>query len=157
MHTDSSGNYNLMMGEANILTPILASTLLKYTLDPATVESGIQIASSVSSLSVFPPYPGTALRRGMQGPSIRQVQQRLNELGANHRLATYGSFGRLTEAAVIAFQRANRLTTDGIVGDAVIIRPTQKNQQYQGFSEFGLFYYYSMGLVLRHLNIKREK
>jgi len=62
----------------------------------------------------WPPYPGVVLRRGMQGPSIRQVQERLNELGANPQLATDGIFGPLTEAAVIAFQRANDLI--GIVG-----------------------------------------
>jgi len=39
---------------------------------------------------VWPSYPGVVLRRGMQGPSITQVQERLNELGANPRLATDG-------------------------------------------------------------------
>jgi len=66
--------------------------------------------------SVWPPYPGVILRRGMIGPSIRQVQERLNELGANPQLATDGVFGSITEAAVIAFQRANGLVPDGIVG-----------------------------------------
>ena len=66
--------------------------------------------------SAFPPYPGTVLRRGMQGSSVRQVQERLNELGANPRLLADGSFGQLTEAAVIAFQKNNGLTPDGLVG-----------------------------------------
>jgi len=78
--------------------------------------------------SVWPPYPGIVLRRGMQGPSISQVQERLNTLGANPRLATDGIFGPLTEAAVIAFQRANNLTADGIVGpltwNALFSQPT---------------------------------
>jgi len=65
---------------------------------------------------IWPPYPGVALRRGMEGPSIAQVQERLNELGANPLLATDGSFGPMTEAAVIAFQRANGLTPDGVIG-----------------------------------------
>jgi len=65
---------------------------------------------------VWPPYPGLVLRRGMQGPSIRQVQERLNELGANPRLATDGIFGLLTEAAVMAFQRNSGITADGLVG-----------------------------------------
>ncbi|MCL2499459.1 MAG: N-acetylmuramoyl-L-alanine amidase [Defluviitaleaceae bacterium] len=66
--------------------------------------------------SVWPPYPGVVLRRGMEGPSIRQVQERLNVLGANPRLATDGRFGPLTEAAVIAFQRSRGLSSDGAVG-----------------------------------------
>jgi len=69
--------------------------------------------TSAVSRSVWPPYPGVLLRRGMQGPSIMQVQERLNELGANPRLNTDGIFGPLTEAAVIAFQRANGLVPDG--------------------------------------------
>jgi len=66
--------------------------------------------------TIWPPFPDVILRRGMQGPSIRQVQERLNELGANPRLATDGIFGPLTEAAVMAFQRTRGLTPDGIVG-----------------------------------------
>jgi len=68
------------------------------------------------TVPVHPPYPGVVLMRGMSGPSIAQVQARLNVLGANPRLATDGIFGPLTEAAVIAFQRANGLVPDGIVG-----------------------------------------
>jgi len=66
--------------------------------------------------NVLIPYPGVVLRRGMSGPSIKQVQERLNTLGANPRLATDGNFGPLTEAAVIAFQRSNGLNSDGVVG-----------------------------------------
>ena len=66
--------------------------------------------------TVWPPFPDVVLRRGMNGPSIRQVQERLNELGANPRLTTDGAFGPLTEGAVMNFQRANGLVPDGIVG-----------------------------------------
>ena len=72
--------------------------------------------SSATATSIFPPYPGVILRRGMQGPSVTQVQERLNELGANPRLATDGVFGAMTEAAVMTFQRANSLSPDGAVG-----------------------------------------
>ncbi|MCL2169610.1 MAG: N-acetylmuramoyl-L-alanine amidase [Defluviitaleaceae bacterium] len=73
-------------------------------------------AQQVTPPSVWPPYPGVVLRRGMNGPSIRQVQERLNQLGQRPPLTTDGVFGPLTEAAVIAFQRANGLVPDGIVG-----------------------------------------
>ena len=73
-------------------------------------------SQEIAPQPVWPPYPGVVLRRGMQGPSITQVQERLNELGANPRLATDGSFGPLTESAVMAFQMANGLTPDGVVG-----------------------------------------
>lgn len=74
----------------------------------------------------WPPYPGAALRRGARGESVRQIQERLNQLGANPRLATDGSFGPLTEAAVIAFQRSRGLVPDGVV---VIIGLYPKSQQ----------------------------
>jgi len=66
--------------------------------------------------SVWPPYPGVVLRRGMNGPSIRQVQERLNTLGASPTLTADGVFGPLTEAAVMAFQRSRGLNPDGVVG-----------------------------------------
>ncbi|MCL2188275.1 MAG: hypothetical protein FWC16_04335 [Defluviitaleaceae bacterium] len=45
----------------------------------------------VISTGVWPPYPGVVLRRGMNGPSIRQVQERLNFLGASPRLVADGA------------------------------------------------------------------
>jgi len=65
---------------------------------------------------VWPPFPGVVLRRNMQGPSIRQVQARLNLLGANPQLAEDGVFGPMTEAAVRAFQHYRGLNLDGVVG-----------------------------------------
>ena len=79
-------------------------------------EGGIAQLQVIQISDVWPPYPGVVLRRGMTGPSIRQVQVRLNELGANPMLSTDGAFGPLTEAAVIAFQNANNLVPDGVVG-----------------------------------------
>ena len=51
----------------------------------------------------------------MNGPSIRQVQERLNVLGANPRLVEDGVFGPRTAAAVRAFQQQRGLNPDGIV------------------------------------------
>jgi hypothetical protein len=49
---------------------------------------------------------------------INEVQQALNELGANPQLAVDGVNSPVTQAAVSAFQKANGLTADGIVGPA---------------------------------------
>jgi len=68
--------------------------------------------------TIWPPYPGVDLRLNMQGPSISQVQQRLNELGASPPLSTDGIFGPLTDAAVRAFQQANSLPQTGVVNTA---------------------------------------
>ena len=65
-------------------------------------------------------YPGTPLRRGDTGASVEQVQfwlQQLAEFDPDLKdLAVDGIFGAGTEAAVKAFQTANGLTADGVVG-----------------------------------------
>ncbi|HEX5950665.1 MAG TPA: peptidoglycan-binding protein [Actinomycetota bacterium] len=57
------------------------------------------------------------IRSGDRGEAVRDIQHRLTELG--HRVdpaELEGQFGRSTEEAVRAFQRARRLPADGIVG-----------------------------------------
>jgi hypothetical protein len=56
------------------------------------------------------------LQRGSEGPAVAQLQQRLNEEGADPALEVDGVFGPLTEAAVKVFQTAHGLEPDGIVG-----------------------------------------
>ena len=55
------------------------------------------------------------LRRGSTGPEVTALQQRLTDLGFDPN-GIDGKFGPDTEAAVKAFQQANGLTVDGIVG-----------------------------------------
>jgi len=55
------------------------------------------------------------LQRGMSNPEVLRVQQRLQELGI-FTGTPRGNFGEKTEAAVRAFQQANGLVVDGIVG-----------------------------------------
>ncbi|MEE1200747.1 MAG: peptidoglycan-binding protein [Christensenellales bacterium] len=55
------------------------------------------------------------LRRGNQGDEVADLQTILNaRYGAD--LDVDGNFGKATEAAVKAFQKANGLTADGVVG-----------------------------------------
>jgi|GEM_PF-7057063 len=61
-----------------------------------TAQTDANGTANLRAASVWPPFPGVVLRRGMNGPSIRQVQERLNELGANPRLNPDGAFGPLT-------------------------------------------------------------
>lgn len=48
--------------------------------------------------------------------NIAHIQARLNELGANPQLEVDGKAGPKTKAAIVAFQRANGLDQDGVVG-----------------------------------------
>jgi peptidoglycan hydrolase-like protein with peptidoglycan-binding domain len=61
------------------------------------------------------------LRRGHRGSDVTQLQKRLNELGFNCGKAD-GIFGSGTHNAVVAFQRANGLVQDGIVGKNTIAK-----------------------------------
>lgn len=72
--------------------------------------------------TVTPSGPRPILRRGSKGAAVVDLQRRLNAwiAGATslglRPLVTDGDFGPRTLAAVIAFQRAKRLSPDGIVG-----------------------------------------
>lgn len=55
------------------------------------------------------------LKVGSKGPDVVELQTKLNYVGYNVGKAD-GVFGSLTQQGVINFQRANKLTVDGIVG-----------------------------------------
>lgn len=55
------------------------------------------------------------LRRGSRGNDVKELQKTLNQKGYNAGNVD-GIFGKRTENAVKAFQRANGLVVDGIVG-----------------------------------------
>lgn len=57
------------------------------------------------------------LTLGSRGPSVKLLQSLLRRIGYNPG-AIDGVFGQQTRLAVIAFQRNNGLTADGIVGPA---------------------------------------
>ena len=71
-----------------------------------------------STDGAMPAHPGTALRVGARGESVRQVQHCLNHVSqpCSRRLNEDGAFGPLTQAAVINFQRMFGLNPDGVVG-----------------------------------------
>lgn len=76
--------------------------------------------------------PHPVLQRGSRRPAVEELQLKLNAAGANPRLAVDGIFGPKTEAAVIAFQEANSLTNDGIVGAGTWAALDQVRQRLRG-------------------------
>lgn len=56
------------------------------------------------------------MQRGDEGDDVVDAQARLYELGYLEKGSITGTFGELTEAAVLNFQAANKLTADGKVG-----------------------------------------
>src|ERR1044072_684440 len=55
------------------------------------------------------------LKKGSSGPQVKNLQQRLKELGFDPN-GVDGKFGPGTQAAVVAFQKASGLEADGKVG-----------------------------------------
>lgn len=73
-------------------------------------------ASGVGKVSAI----SSTLRKGSKGDGVKALQHALNQLGYGNSgtRSLDGSFGSGTRSAVIAFQRANGLTGDGVVGSA---------------------------------------
>ncbi|MCL2816770.1 MAG: peptidoglycan-binding protein, partial [Clostridiales bacterium] len=82
------------------------------------------IVTQYNRLPVSPPpgpaFPGTPLRLGSRGESVRVMQQYLNVIRTAHpsipQLTADGVFGPATQNAVVAFQRQFGLTPDGVIG-----------------------------------------
>jgi peptidoglycan hydrolase-like protein with peptidoglycan-binding domain len=78
-------------------------------------SSGSGSGGSTNQSTKAPSFPGTVLKIGSTGTAVKEVQQRLNDLG--YPCGTVdGEFGAKTESAVKAFQKAKNLTVDGEVG-----------------------------------------
>src|SRR5438132_688202 len=75
------------------------------------------------------PYPGASLQLGSEGDNVRKIQARLS-------VQQTGIFGPTTENCVKAFQTANGLTADGIVGpitwNTLFSAPALDNIPYPG-------------------------
>ena len=60
-----------------------------------------------------------ALKQGSAGPDVKDLQQKLKDLGFDPN-GVDGAFGPGTKAAVIAFQQSKGLQADGVVGPATM-------------------------------------
>lgn len=81
---------------------------------PATPAS-VSLPSTASPVAVFIHTLGT----GSKGEEVRQLQQKLRELGFFKHPTNTGLFGPATKAAVVAFQKAQGFrTAPGVVGPA---------------------------------------
>jgi peptidoglycan hydrolase-like protein with peptidoglycan-binding domain len=54
------------------------------------------------------------LKKGDRSPDVKKLQNQLNEAGAKPKLKPDGHFGPATEEALKAFQKQNKLKTDGV-------------------------------------------
>lgn len=79
------------------------------------LPEGSTSPSTAPSAPTPPKYPGRPSKRSSTGEAVKTIQARLG-------LTVDGKFGPQTEAAVIAWQTANALQPDGVVGPATWAR-----------------------------------
>jgi len=96
------------------------STLNKLYSGNAVSANGSSSSSDSASSTGY-----TTLKDGSEGSSVKKLQQKLKQLGY-YTGSVDGKYGAGTEAAVSAFQRANKLTVDGKAG------PTTQRLLYGG-------------------------
>ena len=87
----------------------ISGSVVVYTVRRVS-HSGGAAADSAAAAAAQP-----AVYSGSRGESVKTLQERLNAKGFNAG-SVDGIFGKNTQAAVMAFQKANGLAADGIVG-----------------------------------------
>ncbi len=110
------GSLGRLTADQNVNVPVGSSTAPPpaTTADAATT-SQFGARYGVPSPSADQVRAGSAtMGRGMGGASVRDMQTRLNAMGAN--LAVDGKFGPATEAALKAFQSSNGIQQTGVLG-----------------------------------------
>lgn len=106
----------MVMSQPVMMVPMMVTqampTQTVVTASPTVVPQNTMTSQSTVAL----PSPSTTsgIRLGTSGPSVTEVQQRLVAVG--YAVPITGYFGEMTQSAVISFQQANGLVTDGVVG-----------------------------------------
>jgi lipoprotein-anchoring transpeptidase ErfK/SrfK len=85
------------------------------TADPTVTATPAPTPPAPAALAAPTPDPNAVLRLGASGPAVQELQQRLTDLGYWLGSAD-GHYGQLTRQAVIAFQKAQGITRDGVAG-----------------------------------------
>lgn len=80
-------------------------------------DSGSNDGSATCGTTTYGYTATSTLSQGMSGAAVSALQSALNNY-ANASLATDGSFGPATKAAVVAFQASKSLSQDGVAGPA---------------------------------------
>ncbi len=96
-------------------TAVKASAAATPTPTPKATATPAPAASAATAAPAAALNTGTTLKLGDNGTAVKQLQQRLIDLGYLTGKAD-GKFGPATFAALKAFQKSNKLSQDGIAG-----------------------------------------
>ncbi|MEF0939640.1 peptidoglycan-binding protein [Rhizobium sp. BR 362] len=94
---------------------VLAGLVARRKDEARLISKGIYASGGVGATMPDPAMADGILERGERGSSVLQLQERLIALGYTPGNPD-GIFGYGTLSAVLAFQRASKLTADGEVG-----------------------------------------
>ena len=100
-------------GKADVptLLKLYSDNVYRVTPDPMATPSPVPAPTAIPDLT----YTGK-LSYGSKGDKVKQLQDRLKELGYFTRKSTAG-FYKHTQVAVEAFQKQNGIKPDGVVGE----------------------------------------
>lgn len=103
----------------SIRKSVLTAALAMAITLPAAIGVGASFTKTenVAETQTETVLSAAVLRQGATGGEVKEVQRRLKKWGY-YNGSVDGVFGAGTRAAVIAFQKKNGLTADGIVGTA---------------------------------------
>ena len=104
-------------GTAGILTltKMYSSEAVAATATAVSAAEGAGTATAKPAATATPAPDDSNLKKGSSGSAVKAMQEQLIKLGYLTGKAD-GKFGAKTYAALVAFQKANRLTADGIAG-----------------------------------------
>lgn len=109
----------VLLGALIFLLTQLVPTWQEWSLERSLTPTPLPpVPASVMAVTPDPSLPTSApvMRTGSRGDEVKELQSRLFTLGY-YKGEIDGQFGAGTKEAVIAFQKANGLGADGIVGD----------------------------------------
>lgn len=118
--------------KSTILTAFVCTGLLLSTGVRVSVNRAVKPFAPVFHETEYAESAVSAvavLRQGASGSEVKEVQRRLKQWGY-YTGSVDGVFGAGTKKAVIAFQKKNGLTADGVVGKATY-RALGMNDSYQ--------------------------
>ena len=97
------------------------SAVKKFQKDNGLSQDGVAGPSTLKALNAtsLEGDTTTSLKKGDESDEVKKLQQALIQKGYLSTEAT-GFFGSATESAVIAFQKANGLTQDGVAGPSTL-------------------------------------
>ena len=107
----------------------VVAACLTLSLSAVAVEKAVEKASAESVIATELSTTAAILRQGSKGDEVKEVQRRL-KLWGYYNGSVDGVFGAGTRSAVIAFQKKNGLTADGVVG-ASTYKALGMNSSYQ--------------------------